>query len=120
MNVMFHYIGSRRIDLKQILVRAGDEKYTFDCDTSYDGGYDASLKAWFDIEAFTMEPDEISWFGEWLSQPEVIARFIGWDSTTFDYTLTAPNRQGLSDVIDAYNLLNAATPEVRVKALRNL
>ena len=120
MNVMFHYIGSRRIDLKQILVRAGDEKYTFDCDTSYDGGYDASLKAWFDIEAFTMEPDEISWFGEWLSQPEVIARFIGWDSTTFDYTLTAPNRQGLSDVIDAYNLLNAATPEVRAKALRNL
>ena len=60
MNVMFQYIGSRRIDLKQILVRAGDEKYTFDCDTSYDGGYDASLKAWFDIEAFTMEPDEIS------------------------------------------------------------
>jgi hypothetical protein len=34
--------------------------------------------------------------------------------------LTAPNRQGLSDVIDAYNLLNAATPEVRAKALRNL
>lgn len=120
LNIMFDYVGSKQIDLKQITVRAGDQKYNFYCDTTYDGGYDSSLKRWFDLEAFTMEKNEIAWFGEWLSNPTIILRFIDWDSTYFDQTMTAQNRQGLSDVIDAYNLLLAATPEVRLKALRNL
>lgn len=117
--LQFQYVGDSQMDLYQVIVRAGSKKYTFHCDTDYGGGYNTNL-GWFDFENFTMEPDELSWFGQWLSQSEVIMRFTGWDGSSVDCTLTPENRQALTDLINVYNLIMAASPDVRLKAIRNL
>lgn len=117
-NAMFQYIGDERLDLYQIIVRSGSKKYTFNCDTDYDGGYDPKMQKWFDLAAYTMD-DAVDWFTQWLSQDEVVIRFTGWEGNSLDYTLTPQNRQGITDILNAYALLNAASPDVRLKALRN-
>ena len=117
--LQMRYVGDEKLDLYNVVVYSGDRTYTFSCDIYYDGGYNSDL-GWFDSATFTMEPEELSWFGQWLSQSEVVMRFTGWEGNSLDYTLTPENRQALTDIINAYNLIMAASPDVRLKAIRNL
>ena len=66
-----------------------------------------------------MEPDEIDWLRNLLSAQTIIMRFTGVDYTKVDYTWTPQDRQAVTDIINLYDLLKAATPEIREKALRN-
>ena len=82
-------------------------------------GYDKELGKWFAWATFEMEDSEVEWLRNLLSADTVIMRFEGTDYSKFDYTWTVQDRQAITDIIDLYHLLKAATPEVREKALRN-
>lgn len=117
---LFMYIGNEKLDIDTIVLRGGDYKYTYRC--SYDNssyGYDKKLKCWFATTFFLMEPDEIDWLRNLLSAQTVIMRFNGVDYNQYDYTWTPQDRQAITDIINLYDLLKAATPEVCAKALRN-
>ena len=66
-----------------------------------------------------MEDSEVEWLRNLLSADTVIMRFEGTDYSKFDYTWTADDRQAVTDMVNLYDLLVAASPEVREKALRN-
>ena len=53
-----------------------------------------------------------------LAQEKVIVRFAD-GGKTFDYTWTAEDRQAVTDMINLYDLLKAASPEVRAQALNS-
>lgn len=115
----FSYIGNSKIDIDEIVIRAGDKKYTYTCgyDNS-DFGYDNKMGRWFALATFDMEPDEIDWLRTMLSAENIIMRFTGVDYTQYDYTWTAEDRQAITDMVVLYDLLQAATPEERAAALR--
>lgn len=119
-NEMFEYFGTQKIDIDTIVLRGGDYKYTYTCgyDNS-DYGYDQKLGRWWAIASFDMEDSEVDWLRNLLGAQTVIMRFNGVDYTQSDYTWTSQDRQAITDVINLYDLLKAATPEVRAKALRN-
>lgn len=115
----FSYIGTSKIDVDEIVIRAGDKKYTYTCDyDNSDFGYDTKMGRWWSIATFDMEADEINWLREMLSAQSIIMRFTGVDYTQFDYTWTADDRQAVTDMVNLYDLLVAASPEVRARALR--
>ena len=114
----FLYNGSTRIDLSKIYIRAGDDLYTYECDSDYtDYSYDKSKKLWWALSNFEMEPSEVDWLRNMLSAKTVITRFYG-NGALYDYTWTADDRQAVTDMVNLYDLLVAASPEVRAKALR--
>ena len=67
------------------------------------------------------EDFDIALLRDALSAEETIFRFKGhapWgDSTQYDYILTAANRQEITDVLNAYDLMRSVSPEVLRKAL---
>lgn len=114
----FSYNGSTRIDLSKIYIRAGDDLYTYECDPDYtDYSYDKSKKLWWALSNFEMEPSEVDWLRNMLSAKTVITRFYG-NGALYDYTWTADDRQAVTDMVNLYDLLVVASPEVRAKALR--
>ena len=50
-----------------------------------------------------------------LSSQEAIFRFSGYQN--YDYVLTQQNRQAITDVLNAYNLMCSVSPDVLRKAL---
>ena len=115
----FSYYGSQSIDLDTVIVRAGDARYSFECDpdfTSY--GYDKEKKAWGALSNFELDDEKIGWLREMLSQEKVIVRFSG-NGGSYDYTWTAEDRQAVTDMINLYDLLKAASPEARAQALNS-
>lgn len=115
----FSYYGSQSIDLDTVIVRAGDTRYSFECDpdfTSY--GYDKEKRVWGALSNFELDDEKIGWLREMLSQEKVIVRFSG-NGGTYDYTWTAEDRQAVTDMINLYDLLKAASPEVRAQALNS-
>jgi len=116
----FSYNGSSCIDLNTVYVRAGDNLYTYECDPDYtDYAYDTDKKVWWALSNFEMEPSEIDWLREMLSAKTIITRYSGASGAQYDYTWTADDRQAVTDMVNLYDLLVAASPEVREKALRN-
>lgn len=116
----FTYFGTEKLDIDTIVLRGGDYKYTYTCDYDNSGyGFDKKLNRWFAGAVFIMEPDEIDWLRNLLSAPTIIMRFNGVDYNQYDYTWTPQDRQAVTDIINLYDLLKAATPEIREKALRN-
>lgn len=116
----FTYMGSSELDINDIILRGGDYKYTYICDYDNSGyGYDKELGKWFAWATFEMEDSEVEWLRNLLSADTVIMRFEGTDYSKFDYTWTADDRQAVTDMVNLYDLLVAASPEVREKALRN-
>lgn len=116
----FTYFGTEKLDIDTIVLRGGDYKYTYTCDYDNSGyGFDKKLNRWFAGAVFIMEPDEIDWLRNLLSAQTIIMRFTGVDYTKVDYTWTPQDRQAVTDIINLYDLLKAATPEIREKALRN-
>ena len=115
----FSYIGTSKIDIDEIVIRAGDEKYTYTCDyDNSDLGYDTKMGRWWAVATFDMEADEIDWLREMLSAENIIMRFTGVNYTQYDYTWTADDRQAVTDIVNLYDLLVAASPEIRARALR--
>lgn len=115
----FTYFGNQKMDIDTIVLRGGDYKYTYSCgyDNS-DYGYDRGLGRWFAIATFSMEDNEVDWLRNLLGAKTVIMRFNGVDYSQTDYTWTAQDRQAVTDMVNLYDLLKAASPEVRAKALR--
>lgn len=115
----FSYNGSSCIDLNTVYVRAGDNLYTYECDSDYtDYAYDTDKKVWWALSNFEMEPSEIDWLREMLSAKTIITRYSGASGAQYDYTWTADDRQAVTDMVNLYDLLVAASPEVRARALR--
>lgn len=115
----FSYNGSSCIDLNTVYVRAGDNLYTYECDPDYtDYAYDTDKKVWWALSNFEMEPSEIDWLREMLSAKTIITRYFGVSGAQYDYTWTADDRQAVTDMVNLYDLLVAASPEVRARALR--
>ena len=115
----FSYYGSSCIDLNTVYVRAGDNLYTYECDPDYtDYAYDTDKKVWWALSNFEMEPSEIDWLREMLSAKTIITRYSGASGAQYDYTWTADDRQAVTDMVNLYDLLVAASPEVRARALR--
>ena len=107
------------IDLNTVYVRAGDNLYTYECDPDYtDYAYDTDQKVWWAFSTFEMEPSEIDWLREMLSAKTIITRYSGASGAQYDYTWTADDRQAVTDMVNLYDLLVAASPEVRTRALR--
>lgn len=116
----FTYFGTEKLDIDTIVLRGGDYKYTYTCDYDNSGyGFDKKLNRWFAGAFFIMESDEIDWLRNLLGAQTVIMRFNGVDYNHYDYTWTPQDRQAITDIISLYDLLKAATPEVRAKALRS-
>lgn len=114
----FSYNGSSCIDLNTVYVRAGDNLYTYECDPDYtDYAYDTDKKVWWALSNFEMEPSEIDWLRNVLGEKKIITRYYG-AGAQYDYTWTADDRQAVTDMVNLYDLLVAASPEVRARALR--
>lgn len=117
-DVDFTYFGDEMIQPDVIYVRAGETLYSFECYPDNTGfGYDEGLKRWWILADFNMLDDQVDWFRDMLSEDAVIVRFFGIDGAQHDYTWTAEDRQAVTDMINLYDLLKAASPEVRAKAL---
>ena len=115
----FFYNGSSRIDLNTVYVRAGDNLYTYECDPDYtDYAYDTDKKVWWALSNFQMETSEIDWLREMLGAKTIITRYSGASGAQYDYTWTADDRQAVTDMVNLYDLLVAASSEVRARALR--
>lgn len=117
-HLTFSYYGKERIITDTVFVRAGDTLYTFECDPNdTDFGYDSNVQYWWAVSGFDMPDEQVDWLRDMLSQDTVIVRFSGVDGTQHDYTWTAEDRQAVTDMINLYDLLKAASPEVRARAL---
>ena len=114
----FSYNGSSKIPLDTLYIRAGDYLYTYECDSDYtDYAYDQTKKIWWAVSNFEMEPSEIDWLRNVLGEKKIITRYYG-AGDQYDYTWTADDRQAVTDMVNLYDLLVAASPEVRARALR--
>ena len=114
----FSYNGNSEIPLDTLYIRAGDYLYTYECDPDYtDYAYDTDKKVWWALSNFEMEPSEIDWLRNVLGEKKIITRYYG-AGAQYDYTWTADDRQAVTDMVNLYDLLVAASPEVRARALR--
>lgn len=114
----YGYYGNNQIELNIIYVRAGDTLYSFECPEDYTGyGYDKDKKRWWATSDFDMLDDQVDWLRDMLAEKSVIVRFEDSNGHRADYTWTAEDRQAITDMINLYDLLKVATPEVRAKAL---
>ena len=116
--IVFSYIGKTPMDLDEIVIRAGEHKFTYDCDYSNsDGGYDSGAKRWCGLAIYDIDDARINELREMLAEPTVTIRFDSSDSNRYDYTLTPTDRQGITDIIRLYDAMNAAAPAVRMDAM---
>lgn len=114
----FSYNGNSEIPLDTLYIRAGDYLYTYECDPDYtDYAYDTDKEVWWALSNFEMEPSEIDWLRNVLGEKKIITRYYG-AGAQYDYTWTADDRQAITDMVNLYDLLVAASPEVRARALR--
>lgn len=114
----FSYNGNSEIPLDTLYIRAGDYLYTYECDPDYtDYAYDTDKEVWWAPSNFEMEPSEIDWLRNVLGEKKIITRYYG-AGAQYDYTWTADDRQAVTDMVNLYDLLVAASPEVRARALR--
>ena len=96
------YIGDKDLRMNAIKIRAGDNKFTYNSGTTW-------------VEEF-----DIKMLKEFLSADEVIVRFQreNYGTTEYiDHTVTPEERQAITDVLNAYNLMCSVSPEVLHKAL---
>lgn len=118
--VSFIYIGDKPLDANKIVVRIGDNKYTYNQDAfatikrdvvRIDSG---AIKC-AEYYGTWAEDFDINLLRDALSSQEAIFRFSGYQN--YDYVLTQQNRQAITDVLNAYNLMCSVSPDVLRKAL---
>lgn len=109
--------GKKYVYADEIIIRAGDYKYSYEIDwTDSDRGYDG--KNFWEVFSFYGDAQDIQWFKNILSADEIIIRYKG-DGGSIDHTMKPEERQAITDVLNAYDLFLAASPTVRAKALNN-
>lgn len=109
--------GNKYVYMDHIIIRAGEYKYTYEVDwTDADRGYDG--KCYWELISFDGDNQDIQWFKNILSADEIIIRYSG-AGGSIDHTVTLAERQAITDVINAFELFRAASPDVRAKALNN-
>lgn len=118
--VAFIYIGDKLLNADKIVVRAGDNKYTynqgaFTTVSRNIGKTNTGAMKWMEYYRTRAEDFDIDLLRDALSSKEAIFRFSGYQN--YDYVLTPQNRQAITDVLNAYNLMCAVSPEVLRKAL---
>ena len=118
------YIGDKDLRMNVIKIRAGDNKFTYNS-----GAFEKiergnikinNIKKYAERGTTWVEEFDIEMLKELLSADEVIVRFQRESYGTaeyVDYTVTPEERQAITDVLNAYNLMCAVSPEVLRKAL---
>lgn len=130
MVVFYDYVGENFVWTESVVVRAGENKYTYDKDAfSYTKLDKVKLSSGkikcAELNGTLAEDFDFELLRDALSAKETIIRFTGHepslrgqgDKTEYDYVLTPQNRQSITDVLYAYDLMCAAGPEVTWKAL---
>ena len=120
LGVAFIYIGDELLNADKIVVRVGDNKYTYHQDAfttiSRDAGKtNTGAIKWIEYYGTRAEDFDIELLRDALSSEEAIFRFSGYRN--YDYVLIPQNRQAITDVLNAYNLMCSVSPEVLRKAL---
>ena len=120
LSIAFIYVGDELLNANKIIVRVGDNKYTYSQDafiaiTRDMGRTNAGKLKWMEYYGTVAEDFDIDLLRDALSSEEAIFRFSGYQN--YDYVLTPQNRQAITDVLNAYNLMCAVSPEVLRKAL---
>ncbi len=110
------YIGSHQVDLRSVEVEADGKKYTFSCDNTYSASYDNAKQRWMDYESFA-DFDTVSLY-DWLGAQNLVVHYTGWEGNTKDYTVSQDNRQAITDVLNAYDRLNATDAAARTASLK--
>lgn len=109
--IEFLYQGTKNVAMDKVVVRAGDSLESFE-----GRGPFTDEEPCYELTVHSLSEDGVRWLHTILAQPEIIVRFNG-SIGSADYTVTPENRQAITDVLNLYDLLQAATPEVRAKAL---
>ena len=118
--ISFVYVGDELLNANRVIVRVGDNKYTYNQDAFSAIGRDickintGKLK-WVEGFVTRAEDFDIELLRDALSSQEAIFRFSGYQN--YDYVLTQQNRQAITDVLNAYNLMCSVSPDVLRKAL---
>jgi len=121
---LFEYIGQEHLGVDSIVVRAGDYKYQYGIkDFVKLGSEEQKIKnrtvaVEYGVRVAT--DYDYNMFMDILSSKESIVRFSRLYHGEFacqDYTITNEDRQAITDVINAYNLMCSVSPEVMRKAL---
>lgn len=128
--VFYNYIGDKFVWTESVIVRAGENKYTYEKDAfSYTDINNVRIGSGkikcAEINGTYVEDFDLELLRDALSAKETIIRFTGhepsvWgqgDITEYDYILTPQNRQSITDVLHTYDLMCAAGPEATWKAL---
>ena len=119
------YIGEEHLWMNVVTVRAGENKYEY-----YYGDFlitDASEEKIKNrtvaVETGTRiaTDNDYNMFMNILNAKEAIVRFsnvnYGRAMKSYDYTITNEDRQAITDVLNAYNLMCSVSPDVLRKAL---
>ena len=121
---LFEYIGQEHLGVDSIVVRAGDYKYQYGIkDFVKLGSEEQKIKNRTVAVEYGMRVAtdyDYNMFMDILSSIESIVRFSRLYHGEFacqDYTITNEDRQAITDVINAYNLMCSVSPEVMRKAL---
>lgn len=109
--IEFLYQGTKNVAMDKVVVRAGDSLESFE-----GRGPFTDVEPCYELTVHSLSEEGVQWLHTILAQPEIIVRFNG-SIGSADYTVTPENRQAITDVLNLYDLLQAATPEVRAKAL---
>lgn len=111
--IEFLYQGTKNVAMDKVVVRAGDSLESFE-----GRGPFTDIQPCYELTVHSLSDDGVQWLHKILAQPEIIVRFNG-SIGSADYTVTPENRQAITDVLNLYDLLKAASPEVRAKALNS-
>ena len=118
------YIGDKDLRMNAIKIRAGDNKFTYNS-----GAFEKiergnikinNIEKYAERGTTWVEEFDIKMLKEFLSADEVIVRFQreNYGTTEYiDHTVTPEERQAITDVLNAYNLMCSVSPEVLHKAL---
>lgn len=120
LTVTFSYVGDELVNADKIIVRVGDNKYTYN-QKAFIAVQRSTVKIstgamkYAEFYGVAAEDFDIDLLRDALSSKEAIFRFSG--QRNYDYVLTPQNRQAITDVLNAYNLMCSVSPDVLRKAL---
>ena len=119
------YIGEEHLWMNVVKVRAGENKYEYYYGYFHitDAGEEKIKNKTVAVETVTRiaTDNDYNMFMNILNAKEAIVRFsnvnYGRVMKSYDYTITNEDRQAITDVLNAYNLMCSVSPDVLRKAL---
>lgn len=124
--IAYHYVGDEFIWMDSVVVRTDENKYTYGQGAFYYSHMESvrvssgKMKC-MEIAAVIVGDFDIELLRDVSRAEKTVVRFKGQalsgNVTQYDYVLTQENWQEITDVLNAYDLMCAASPEVLYKAL---